>query len=239
MLINGASQVTVDHNTAIVDGTSAVFADVNAVSGFVFTNNLLIDNGLGLKGSGSGPGTATIARYFPGAHVAGNVIAGANAALYPGGTYYPPISGVGFADAANGNYRLSPGSPYKHGGTDGSDPGCNFDALTGMGGTVPPLGLALQLPAGEAPASPRGLAARVTGSTVTLTWNASQGGGAASYVLEAGTAPGMSNAARANVGAVTSLVVHAVPANTYYVRIVAVNGAAVSAPSDEIVVVVR
>lgn len=239
LLINGASHVTVDHNTAIADGTSAVFADVNAVSGFVFTNNLLIDNGLGIKGSGSGPGTATIARYFPGGHFAGNVIAGANAALYPGANYYPPVSGVGFVDVVNGNYRLSAASPYKHAGTDGTDPGCNFDGLNGMGGSVSPLGLGLQLPAGDGPPSPRGLAARVTGSSVTLTWNASQGGSAVSYVLEAGTAPGMSNAARANVGAVTSLAVHAVPANTYYVRIVAVNGAAASAPSNEIVVVVR
>ena len=236
LLINGAANVTFDHNTAIVDGSSAVFADVNAVPGFVFTNNVLFDNGLAIKGSGAGAGTSTIAHYFPGSYFVGNVIGGANPAMYPGANYYPPTAAIGFADYASGNYRLGPGSPFKHAATDGSDPGCNFDALTGMGGTVPPLGPVHQSAAAGAPGAPRGLSARVAGTTVTLSWSGPEAGYATSYVLEAGTAPGTSNAARANVGPGTSLVVPNVPANTYYVRVIAMNGNAPSGPSNEIVV---
>jgi hypothetical protein len=239
LLINGASAVTFDHNTAIGDGRSAVFADVNAVSGFVFTNNVLFDNGLGVKGSGTGEGLPTIARYFPGSHFVGNIIAGANAALYPAANYYPSPGAIGFADYARGDYRLSPASPYARAASDGSAPGANFDALTGMGGTVPPLGPAPQLPTGNAPSAPRGLAARVAGSTVTLTWAAPSSGTATTYILEAGTHPGASNAARASVGPVTTLVVPGVPANTYYVRVIAVNGSAASTASNEIAVTVR
>jgi hypothetical protein len=238
LLINGGWNITFDHNTAILDGTSAVFADVNAVGGFVFTNNLVLDNGFGIKGTGTAVGVPTMARYFPGAHMVGNIIAGANASLYPGANHYPPTAAVGFADFASGDYRLAPWSPFKHAGSDGRDPGCQFEQLTGMGGAVPPLGLALHH-AGGAPAAASGLAAAVDGSTVTLRWNAPAGSAVSSYVLEAGTYSGASNAARANVGPGTTLVVHAVPANTYYVRVRAVNNAAESAPSNEIIVVVK
>jgi hypothetical protein len=239
LLINGAAQVTFDHNTAIVDGTSAVFADVNATPGFVFTNNVLFDNGLGVKGSGTGAGTATLARYFPGAQFAGNVIGGANPSMYPGGNHYPPIAAIGFVDFGRGDFRLAASSPFKRAATTGADPGADFNQLTGMGGTVPPLGPAPQFPEGNGPGAPRGLSSRLTGRTVTLTWTAPANGVVTSYVLEAGTAPGLNNAAVANVGSGTSLVVHDVPPNTYYVRIRALNGGAASAPSAEIVVAVR
>jgi uncharacterized protein (TIGR03437 family) len=36
---------------------------------------------------------------------------------------------VGFVNRPGGNYRLGPTSPYKNGGTDGKDIGCDFDAL--------------------------------------------------------------------------------------------------------------
>jgi hypothetical protein len=238
LLINGGANVTIDHNTALVDGDTAVFADVNAVSGFVFTNNLLFDHGLGVKGSGAAAGVATVARYFPGSYFMGNIIAGANPALYPGGNYYPSIAGVGFADYNSGNYRLSHASPFKRAATDGLDPGCNFDALTGMGGTVPPLGPAPQTPALAPASAPRSLSARVVGNTVTLTWAVPASGTAVTYIVEAGSAPGLSNAARANVGATTSIVVPNVPAATYYVRVIAANGSAVSAASNEVVVTV-
>ena len=239
LAINGGSNITFDHNTAISDGPSAVFADVNATSGFVFTNNVLFDNGLGIKGSNTGVGMPTIAHYFPGSYVAGNVVGGANPALYPGANYYPPIAAIGFADYANGNYRLSSASPFKQAATDGSDPGANFDVLTRMGGTVPPLGPAPQLPSGAAPGAPGGLASRVVGTTVMLAWSPPATGTASSYIVEAGTAPGLSNAARANVGAGTSIVVPGVPANTYYVRVIALTGTAMSAASSEIIVTVR
>jgi hypothetical protein len=236
VMVNGGSQITIDHNTAIVDGSTALWAE-GVVPGFVFTNNITFDNGAGIKGNSSPVGMGTIARYFPGGHVAGNIIAGANASLYPGANYYPAKTAVGFTDYGRGNYRLGAASAFRHAATDGSSPGCNFDVLTTMGGLVPPPGPALHLPSSEAPGSPTGFVARVAGSTVTLSWNAPAGGGATSYIIEAGSASGRSDIVVANTGNPgPTAVAHGVAAGVYYVRVRSANGGGASAPSNEIVV---
>ena len=132
LLINGGSQITFDHNTVINDGLSTVFADGNPVQGFVFTDNVLLDNGLGVKASGFGEGNATLAAFFPGAVVTGNIVANANASMYPAANSYPFLADVGFADYNGGDYRLTTSSPFKGSGADGADPGVNFDALTAV-----------------------------------------------------------------------------------------------------------
>lgn len=88
------------------------------------------------------------------------------------------------------------------------------------------------------PDAASGLAQTVSGSQVTLTWNASAGAcPATGYVVQAGSSPGASNLAVLNVAATTSLSVNA-PAGTYYVRVIATNAAGGSAASNEVVVVV-
>jgi hypothetical protein len=227
LMMSGGAHITIDHNTAISDGISAVSPDGNPVTGFVFTNNVVFDHGLGLKGSGTAPGNATIARYFPGGYFAGNVFAGSSGANYPAANYYASIADVGFNNAAAGDFRLAPGSPFKLGATDGSDPGCDY-RLTGGVPAPAPHG-------GPAPAAPQDLIARVNGSTVTLEW--AYAAAASEYILEAGTSPGASNAARVDVGA-TSIVVNDVPNGTYYVRVRAKNARGASAPSREVAVAV-
>ena len=88
------------------------------------------------------------------------------------------------------------------------------------------------------PGPPTGLAATVTGSTVALTWRASLAGGTtASYVLEAGSAPTLTN-----LGVVPlvepALSVPGVADGTYFIRVRAVGPAGVSGPSNEIQAVV-
>ncbi len=72
--------------------------------------------------------------------------------------------------------------------------------------------------------------------SVTLQWTApssdSGGGPATSYVIEAGTAPGLSNIGVFNVGSATTFAT-AIPPGVYYVRVRAVNAAGYSAPSAE------
>jgi hypothetical protein len=84
-------------------------------------------------------------------------------------------------------------------------------------------------------ASPTNLTARVTGTTVALSWTAPPGG-SSGYRVEAGTAPGLANAANTLVGATPALSVASVPSGTYYVRVRAVSAAGQSSPSNEVTV---
>jgi hypothetical protein len=131
----GAANIVVDHNTALQDGTSAVFAYGAPIPGFLFTNNIVPDNSWAIVGDGTAAGSDTIAIYFPGGVFLNGILAGSDPATYPAGNYYPAsMSEVGFADLAGGNYRLANTSPYHHGATDGLDVGCDIDALDAAAG---------------------------------------------------------------------------------------------------------
>ena len=90
--------------------------------------------------------------------------------------------------------------------------------------------------AGGLPA-PQNLAASVTGGTVTLSWVPPAG--ASSIRLEAGSAPGAADLAIASAaGTQTAMTFANVPAGTYYVRVRAASGSALSGASNEVLVVV-
>jgi len=90
----------------------------------------------------------------------------------------------------------------------------------------------------SAPGAPAGLTYSVSGSTVTLTWNAAPGA-VTSYVLVAGYSSGAGNAANADTGnSYTTFVATGVPSGVYYVRLHARNACGVSGPSNEVAVVV-
>jgi hypothetical protein len=88
---------------------------------------------------------------------------------------------------------------------------------------------------GAVPNAPTALAAAVNGSTVTLTWNG-PAGVVNVYVLEAGFAPGLSNAANAVVGVAPSYVASNVPPGTYFVRVRAADSSGLGPASNEVVV---
>ena len=73
---------------------------------------------------------------------------------------------------------------------------------------------------------------------MVLTWNASSTGGApTTYVIQAGSTPGLSNLADSNNNSTaTTLTAFDVPPGTYYVRVVAHNASGGSPASNEIVV---
>ena len=88
------------------------------------------------------------------------------------------------------------------------------------------------------PDAPTNFIATVQGSLVTLGWAAPAAGCALTgYVIQAGSAPGLTNIAVLNVGALTTLSVSA-PPGIYYARVLALNAFGASAPSPEIVVTV-
>jgi hypothetical protein len=95
-------------------------------------------------------------------------------------------------------------------------------------------------PCAPSPGPPLNVTVSVVGRDVLLQWSAPvTGGPPASYVLEAGTAPGAANLGSFDTGSTAqALVVPAVPPGTYFARIRARNGSGLGPPSHEVVVVV-
>ena len=86
------------------------------------------------------------------------------------------------------------------------------------------------------PAPPNRLNSAVSGSTVTLQWNASVGP-TTSYVVEAGSFSGLADLANFDTGGTaTTLTVTGVGRGVYYVRLKGRNACGASAPSNEVVV---
>ncbi len=64
-----------------------------------------------------------------------------------------------------------------------------------------------------------------------LSWIAGAGPAPTGYILQAGTAPGLANITTQQLGPVPEIVVPGVPPGVYWVRVLAVNGCGISAPS--------
>lgn len=89
----------------------------------------------------------------------------------------------------------------------------------------------------SAPYRPTGLTATVQGTTVTLSWRAATG--AASYIVDAGTAHTLSDILQFPTGtSATSFTTTGVPDGNYYVRVRASGAAGTSGPSNEVTVTV-
>jgi cellulose synthase/poly-beta-1,6-N-acetylglucosamine synthase-like glycosyltransferase len=128
-LLDGTTDVVIDHNTALQTGDVLFGGDGEAHTGFVFANNIVQQRGRGITGSGTNGGLPALTRYFPAAVVRRNVIVGGTAADYPGDNFFPrALEEVGFAAHHDGIFRLAGSSPFARAGTDGRDPGANLDA---------------------------------------------------------------------------------------------------------------
>jgi predicted phage tail protein len=87
------------------------------------------------------------------------------------------------------------------------------------------------------PGAPSAFGNRVlSGGTVLLSWTVTSG--ATSYILEAGSAPGLANLANADVGATTTFTATGVAPGTYYARVRARNACGTSAASFELTIFV-
>jgi hypothetical protein len=91
-----------------------------------------------------------------------------------------------------------------------------------------------------APPVPTNLVPVVSGSTVTLGWSPVATPTVTSYVIEAGSAPGLADLAVVDTGTtVGTATFGGVSRGTYYVRVRSKNACGVSAGSNEVVVTVR
>jgi hypothetical protein len=130
-LLEGTANVVIEHNTAFQTGV-IIMAEGQQHIGFVYRNNITPHNEYGVKGTGSGVGLPTLARYFPGAVFEGNVLVGQpmDRARYPPRNFFSATpEAVGFRDPAGGDYRLAPSSPYRRGATRDRDIGVDLAAL--------------------------------------------------------------------------------------------------------------
>jgi hypothetical protein len=129
-ILNGAADVTIDHNTAF-HTAHIVVADGAPSPRFVFTNNIALHNDYGVFGSGAGMGTAALSAYFPAAVFVRNVLIGGPSHLYPPDNFFPATTAdVGFVDLTGGNVALSAASPLRGAATDGRDPGVDASRLS-------------------------------------------------------------------------------------------------------------
>ena len=87
------------------------------------------------------------------------------------------------------------------------------------------------------PSAPSGLVTSVAGNVVYLAWTAGAGN-ATTYVVEGGSAPGLSNLGVIAIGSLDTAAAGAVPPGTYYLRVRAANAFGPSPPSNEVIVVV-
>jgi hypothetical protein len=128
-LLSGWSSVLIDHNTVAGNGAIIIFDGVPGV-GLTYRNNITPRGASGIFGSGKSEGTIGLAYYAPNAVVIRNVIAGANAGIYPADNYFPAsLAAVGFVNMPAGDYELDPSSAYVNLGTDGTNLGVDWAAL--------------------------------------------------------------------------------------------------------------
>lgn len=146
-ILNGALNVTMDHNTGFEDG-AILIADEGTSSGLTFTNNLVEHGGYGFFGSGVAEGSATLAAYLPNSILKGNAIIGGPSSLYPAGNYFPTNdSAAGFTNETTGDFSLLATSPLHGAATDGADVGVNAGGL----GTIAPAASSVTPAATAAP----------------------------------------------------------------------------------------
>ncbi len=116
------------HQTGFADNTL-----ITVVSGvtqqFEFANNIVNHGQYGIHADNASE-IGALDLYMPGYIFARNTVIGGAAASYPIGNFFPAdLSGVGFVNAAGGDYHLAASSPFKNQGTDGTDPGADITAI--------------------------------------------------------------------------------------------------------------
>ena len=105
-LLRGTRDVVIEHNTAFQTG-HILMAEGDPHEGFVYRYNITPHNE-GIEGAGTGDGTRTLQRHFPGSIVTHNVIIGGEREQYPVDNIFPgAMNDVPFINRPEGDYRLA------------------------------------------------------------------------------------------------------------------------------------
>ena len=116
-------------------GAFLLFADAGPARGFVVRDNIATKGGPfgAVKGTGVPQGVRSLAAFAGTYTFARNVVIGLPSnfiRLYPTNNFYVrSLDGVGLADVAAGDYRLTSSSPYYGAGTGGSNPGADWGGV--------------------------------------------------------------------------------------------------------------
>jgi hypothetical protein len=137
MIGDEAADITVDHNTVVQSGSILQLygkrgGQPRPIVDLQFTNNLVLHNQYGIIGDDYGIGRSTIAAYLVREDIRRNVMAGAQASLYPPDNFFPTVDEFfrQFVDPAQRDYRLQPASRFRTAATDGTSVGADLEAIT-------------------------------------------------------------------------------------------------------------
>jgi 5-hydroxyisourate hydrolase-like protein (transthyretin family) len=150
----------------------------------------------------------------------------------------PPSGYIIEAGIASGVTNLTIPVTARSFSFNGVPPGFYFLRVraTNAGGVSPPSPEVMIVVGGapSPPGPPNFTSFTAVGSTVTLAWTAPALGTATSYIIEAGSAPGLANLVTYDTGNTNTTATFAgVPPGTYYVRLRAVNAQGASIVSNE------
>jgi hypothetical protein len=125
--------ITIDHNTGFPDVDFLYFGVSGTVSNTQFSNNISNYALYGVAGDGFGPGIGALNAYAPNYIYNDTVLINSTGAtpggVWPTGTIWSSLAGVGFTSYSgtppnlSGNFQLTSHSPYYQAGTDGKDIG--------------------------------------------------------------------------------------------------------------------
>ena len=128
---DGAANLVFDRNTIVQTNSSVLYAYGAAMPGLVYTNNISLHHRYGIMGDGATTGKPTLTKFFPGAVVQCNVLAGGSAKLYPTPNAFPTVAewDASFVAAADEDFHLRAGSAVALAVCNGRVPGADIDAV--------------------------------------------------------------------------------------------------------------
>lgn len=133
--------VVIRHNTGFGTGSGMIFANGGQTQGFVYNDNIVNGGEWDWSFSsadGHGVGVEALDYHAPGWKASGNIfIHGGRQTRPPNNFFVETMGEVGFMNAGGplmrsftpGDYRLTPSSPFRNKGSDGTDPGVDHARL--------------------------------------------------------------------------------------------------------------